>query len=398
MSLVPRPSAERLRPTILAWYDEHARDLPWRVGPAARAGGLRPDPYRVWLSEIMLQQTTVPHATPYFLAFTRRWPTVRDLAAADEGDVMAAWAGLGYYARARNLIACARHVAQSLSGVFPDTEPGLATLPGVGPYTAAAIAAIAFDRPTNVVDGNVERVMARLFAVETPLPAAKPELKALAEGLVRADRPGDWAQALMDLGAGVCTPTSPDCPRCPASGDCLGEATGAPARFPLRSAKPDRPHRHGVAYVLTRGREVALVRRPAKGLLGGMLALPTSDWRDAAWREDEALAAAPVVADWRAAGEVEHGFTHFTLTLRLFRAEGDWDEALWRPRSDLESMPSVFLKAARQGLSSPSSAAKRGEVAREARRRGRSAGPIVHGGGPRPLHHASHGPPPPRCG
>jgi A/G-specific adenine glycosylase len=275
---------------------------------------------------------------------------VRGLAAADEGEVMAAWAGLGYYARARNLIACARHVARELGGVFPDTEVGLRALPGVGPYTAAAIAAIAFDAPANVVDGNIERVVSRLFAVETPLPAAKLELRALAQDLVADHRPGDWAQALMDIGAMICTPTSPDCPRCPASGLCRAEAAGNPARYPLKSAKPERPHRHGAAYVLTKGDLVALVRRPAKGLLGGMLALPTSDWRDDPWSETEALTAAPIPATWRPAGEVDHGFTHFTLTLTLFRAEGEWSEGLWKPRSELESMPSVFLKAARAAL------------------------------------------------
>ncbi len=269
----------RLRERVLAWYDAHARDLPWRVRPADRAAGRRPDPYRVWLSEIMLQQTTVPHATPYFLAFTARWPTVAALAAAPEADVMAAWAGLGYYARARNLIACARRVAGELGSVFPDTEAGLAVLPGVGPYTAAAIAAIAFDAPANVVDGNVERVVARLFAVEAPLPAAKPALRSLAASLVTDERPGDWAQALMDLGAMVCTPASPICAICPAAEDCRARAGGAPQTYPRRTAKSERPKRHGAAYLLTRGDRVALVRRPARGLLGGMLALPTSDWR-----------------------------------------------------------------------------------------------------------------------
>ncbi|MDB5417702.1 MAG: mutY, partial [Phenylobacterium sp.] len=191
-------TAEPLRTALLAWYDANARDLPWRARPG---GGAHADPYRVWLSEVMLQQTTVPHATPYFLKFLRLWPTVADLAAAQDGEVMAAWAGLGYYARARNLLACARAVAHDHGGVFPDTEEALRALPGLGPYTAAAVAAIAFDRPANVVDGNVERVLARLFAVEDPLPAAKPELKRLAAGLVRDQRPGDWAQALMDLGA-----------------------------------------------------------------------------------------------------------------------------------------------------------------------------------------------------
>ena len=342
---------EALRAALLSWYDGHARDLPWRTGPAQGRDGLRSDPYRVWLSEVMLQQTTVPHATPYFLKFTARWPTVSDLAAAPDDEVMAAWAGLGYYARARNLLACARAVARDHGGVFPDTEAALRALPGLGPYTAAAVAAIAFDEATNVVDGNVERVMARLFAVETPLPAAKPELKSLAAALVRDERPGDWAQALMDLGATVCRPKSPLCDRCPLTAACAGLATGAPETYPRKTAKATRPHRHGVAYILTRGEEVALVRRPPKGLLGGMLALPTSDWREALWSDAEALAAAPAAADWRGAGEVDHVFTHFSLTLRLLRAEGDADDVIWTPRRDLDALPSVFLKAARAGLS-----------------------------------------------
>jgi A/G-specific adenine glycosylase len=293
----------------------------------------------------------VPHATPYFLKFTARWPTVGDLAGEADGEVMAAWAGLGYYARARNLLACARAVAERHGGVFPDTEEGLRTLPGLGPYTAAAVAAIAFDRPANVVDGNVERVMARLFAVEAPLPDAKPALKALAADLVRDDRPGDWAQALMDLGAVVCRPKQPLCGRCPVAEHCAAFAQGDPETYPRRTPKAERPHRYGVAYVLTRGPEVALVRRPPRGLLGGMLALPTSDWRADRWSEAEALAAAPADAAWRGVGEVEHGFTHFTLTLQLMRAEGDADGGLiWSPRRDLDALPSVFLKAARAGL------------------------------------------------
>ena len=341
---------ERLRRRLLSWYDANARDLPWRVGPADHAQGVRADPYRVWLSEVMLQQTTVPHATPYFLKFVARWPTVQALAAEDDGEVMAAWAGLGYYARARNLLACARAVAGEHGGVFPDTEAELRTLPGFGPYTAAAVAAIAFDRPANVVDGNVERVMARLYAVETPLPAAKPELKALAQGLVGEDRPGDWAQALMDLGATICRPKAPHCERCPIADDCAAYAAGAPESFPRKSAKAERPRRHGVAYVLTRGETVALVRRPPKGLLGGMLGLPTSEWRAAPFGDAEALAAAPANADWRAVGEVEHVFTHFSLTLRIYRAEGQAPDMVWTPRSGLEALPSVFLKAARAGL------------------------------------------------
>jgi A/G-specific adenine glycosylase len=337
MSSVP-PDVLNLRRALLDWYDAHARSLPWRAGPGA---GARTDPYRVWLSEVMLQQTTVPHATPYFEAFTQRWPTVRDLAAAEDGDVMAAWAGLGYYARARNLLACARAVADQHGSVFPDTEAGLLALPGVGTYTAAAVASIAFDRAANVVDGNVERVMARLFAVETALPVAKPELKRLAGSLVTDDRPGDWAQALMDLGATVCRPGRPLCERCPLTGFCAGFRSGTPERYPLKTRKAERPRRQGVAWVLldAQGR-VALVRRPEKGLLGGMLGLPTS-----AWAVEAGEAESPVAADWREAGAVEHVFTHFALTLTVRTATGEGDFA-WTPLDEAaKALPSVFRKA-----------------------------------------------------
>jgi A/G-specific adenine glycosylase len=358
-----KPSAiADLRARLLAWYDAEARDLPWRVGPAAGAVGVRADPYRVWLSEVMLQQTTVPHATPYFLTFTRVWPSVVELAAAADEAVMAAWAGLGYYARARNLLACARAVAEHHGGVFPNTEEGLRALPGLGPYTAAAVAAIAFDQPTNVVDGNVERVMSRLFAVEAPLPDSKPQLKQLAGTLVAKERPGDWAQALMDLGARICRPRAPLCDRCPLAGRCLARAGGTPGLYPFKRAKPQRPHRYGVVYLATRAGAVARVRRPETGLLGGMAALPTSDWLDRPLTAAEIRAAAPAQADWRPIGEVNHVFTHFALTLSVLRAEvgADLDGVSWTPADEAgEGLPSVFLKALRAGLGRRVSAALR---------------------------------------
>jgi A/G-specific adenine glycosylase len=327
-----------LRRALLDWYDAKARTLPWRRPPGSKTTA---DPYRVWLSEVMLQQTTVPHATPYFERFTARWPTVSDLAAAEDGDLMAAWAGLGYYARARNLLACARAVAKDHGGTFPDTEAGLLALPGVGAYTAAAVAAIAFDRPANVVDGNVERVVARLFAVETPLPAARPELKRLAGTLVADDRPGDWAQALMDLGSTICRPKSPLCLMCPVSGFCTARATGEPERYPLKVRKAARPHRQGIAWVLRDGHgHIALVRRPDKGLLGGMLGLPTGDWSEGPPDQTP-----PVVANWIDAGAVEHVFTHFSLTLWVRVAEGAGDY-IWTPEEQARAaLPTVFEKA-----------------------------------------------------
>ena len=339
------PDVAPIRSRLLAWYDAHARALAWRAPPGA-AG--RTEPYRVWLSEVMLQQTTTVHATPYFLSFTARWPTVSDLAAAEDAEVMAAWAGLGYYARARNLLACARAVARDHGGVFPQTEAQLLALPGVGAYTAAAVAAIAFDQSANVVDGNVERVMARLFAVETPLPAARPELRRLAARFVSDHRPGDWAQALMDLGATVCRPRSPLCGQCPISGDCAGLAAGAPERFPVRAKKAEKPRRHGVAYVILDdlGR-VALERRPDKGLLGGMLGLPTSDWSTVAEARTP-----PFPGDWRDAGAVEHVFTHFALTLhvRVARTADTGAYAWTDPGPARAALPTVFAKALDRGL------------------------------------------------
>jgi A/G-specific adenine glycosylase len=281
--------------------------------------GELPDPYRVWLSEIMLQQTTVATVGPYFDRFVARWPDIRALAAASLDEVLHQWQGLGYYARARNLHACAGVVAARYGGVFPRELAALRALPGIGDYTAAAIAAIAFDQPYAAVDGNVERVMARVFAERAPLPAAKPRLRALAGSLVPPQRAGDFAQAMMDLGATLCTPRRPRCVLCPWRPDCAGAAAGIAEELPAAAAKPERPQRYGVAFWLSRpdGR-VLLQRRPEQGLLGGMVELPSTSWRDAPWAEAEAVTAAPATAAWNALpGTVRHGFTHFRLELAL---------------------------------------------------------------------------------
>lgn len=323
---------------MLKWYDRAGRDLPWRL----RVG--RPDPYRVWLSEIMLQQTTVTAVGPYFTRFLERWPTVGALAAAPRDELLAAWAGLGYYSRARNLHAAAQRMAAE--GV-PETEAGWRALPGVGPYTAAAIAAIAFGEAANVVDGNVERVMARLHAVETPLPEARPALRELAAALVTGDRPGDWAQALMDLGATVCTPRSPNCDACPWRSACRALASGAPETYPRRAPKAERPRRYGAAFRIARDGQFWLVRRPDKGLLGGMAALPTTEWRAQKWTRAEALQHAPVAGPWKKTGAIEHVFTHFALTLDVYSADtAPPNEGWW---GDASALPTVFKKAALAG-------------------------------------------------
>ena len=306
---------QRVAERLLPWYDRHARSLPWRVPPGVAQ---KADPYRIWLSEVMLQQTTVAAVKGYYDTFTTRWPDVQALAAADDDAVMAAWAGLGYYARARNLLKCAREVAAR--GGFPQTRDGLQALPGIGPYTAAAIAAIAFDHPETVVDGNVERVMARLFAVQTPLPAAKPELVALATALTPAWRPGDHAQAVMDLGATICTPRNPACGICPLIEACAARAMGIAADLPRKAPKAAKPVRCGIVYVAQR-RDGALLleRRPAKGLLGGMLGWPGGEWAPA---PEPTPAAPPVQADWLDLGaEARHTFTHFHLRLRVMVAQ-----------------------------------------------------------------------------
>ncbi|WP_172676986.1 A/G-specific adenine glycosylase [Aestuariivita boseongensis] len=326
----------------------HARVMPWRVPPDARKEGVRPDPYAVWMSEIMLQQTTVAAVKDYFERFTRRWPTVQDLAAAEDAAVMGEWAGLGYYARARNLLKCARAVVADHGGVFPDTYDGLLSLPGVGPYTAAAVSAIAFDRAETVLDGNVERVMARMYDIHDPLPGSKPKLKTRAEALTPEKRPGDYAQAVMDLGATICTPRGPACGICPWRGPCAARVAGTAPDLPKKTPKKAKPTRYGIVYLGQREDGAWLVEtRPEKGLLGGMMGWPGSDWTDTA--PDPA---SPCPADWQDLGaEVRHTFTHFHLILRVMTAHlpGDTvpergfflDKHAFRP-SDL---PTVMRKA-----------------------------------------------------
>ncbi len=349
---IPTPKSADL----LAWYDRHRRVMPWRA-----AKGKTTPPYAVWLSEIMLQQTTVTAVKPYFETFLARWPTVEALSAAPVSDVMAAWAGLGYYARARNLIKCAEAVT-ALGGRFPATEAELLELPGIGPYTAAAIAAIAFDQPATVVDGNVERVMARLFAVTDSLPGSKAQLKELAAGLTPSKRAGDYAQGVMDLGATVCTPKSPKCMLCPWAASCQGRIAGIAETLPRKAPKAESPQRYGVAFWMERkDGGVYLQRRPAKGLLGGMMEVPSTPWRGKSWRLRDAIAEAPVHAEWREMdGAVQHVFTHFRLELTVLRAKLTaaqakslhGEDAAWVALERLGSagLPSVMAKVARHAL------------------------------------------------
>ena len=325
---------------LLSWYDRHARKLPWRAPPGSGA----PEPYAVWLSEIMLQQTMVAAVKPYFAAFLCAWPTVEALAAAEESDVLTAWAGLGYYARARNLIACARTVARDHGGCFPDSEAGLIALPGIGRYTAAAIAAIAFGRRAVVVDANVERVTARLFALDEPLPAGKAKLHALADSITPAERAGDFAQGMMDLGATICTARAPACAICPLADSCAGRRSGAPEIYPLKVARKARPQRRGTAFWIERDGHVLLQRRPPKGMLGGMRALPSGPWTSA----DPGLDEAPIAAEWRPLGRVAHVFTHFALELTVVSAESGEGEGEWWPidRIGEAGLPTLFAKAA----------------------------------------------------
>lgn len=353
MQLPLRPAGPDTVAALLDWYDAERRDLPWRA-----AQGKRANPYRVWIAEIMLQQTTVKTVIPYYESFLKRWPKIEALAASNLDDVLAAWAGLGYYSRARNLHKCAQIVASDFAGVFPNDEQTLRELPGIGPYTAAAIAAIAFQKPTTPVDGNIERVVSRLFALQIPLPAAKPELQHLASTLTPQDRPGDFAQAMMDLGAGVCTPKRPSCLVCPLHADCHGYASGIADQLPLRQRKPERPTRRGIAFVALReDGHVLLRRRPDAGLLGGMLEVPSTDWGPEMPEDNRALRMAPVKGQWwPVPGVVQHTFTHFKLEITVYRTLvrpdvtmtlwADAPRCKWIERSKLQSqaLPSVMKK------------------------------------------------------
>jgi A/G-specific adenine glycosylase len=363
-SELDQPPASGRPALLLEWYDRHRRKLPWR--PPA---GERADPYRVWLSEIMLQQTGVKTVGPYFEKFLARWPDIAALGRASLDDVLRMWAGLGYYSRARNLHACAVKVARDYDGVFPDSEEGLRVLPGIGPYTAAAISAIAFGRRTMPVDGNIERVVSRLFAVETPLPQAKPLIQQLATTLLGASRAGDEksragdsAQALMDLGSSICTPKRPACALCPLNDGCAARRRGDPEIFPRKLAKKTGALRRGAAFVVTRGEELLVRTRPEKGLLGGMTEVPGSDWLA---RQDDktALKQAPAlkgVRHWhRKAGIVTHVFTHFQLELVVYTASvaarTRAPQAMrWVPIATLadEALPNVMRKVVAHGLGS----------------------------------------------
>ena len=351
--MAPHPIApEELNALLLDWYDRHRRRLPWRAPPGARA-----EPYHVWLSEIMLQQTTVATVGPYFRRFIDLWPTVRDLAAADLDAVLHAWQGLGYYARARNLHKCAQAVTERHGGVFPDTEEALLDLPGIGAYTAAAIAAIAFDRPATPADGNFERVFARLHAVETPLPQAKPALRALAAALTPAHRPGDHAQAVMDLGATICTPRSPKCMACPWHEPCAARNLGIAGELPRKTPKKQKPTRRGIAFwAVTQDGSVLLRRRAESGLLGGMMEVPSSDWIEASIPLADAAADSPVKGAWRMLpGLVRHTFTHFHLELTMAAASVAAQPVaggVWVPLDRLgeHALPTVMKKVVTHAL------------------------------------------------
>jgi A/G-specific adenine glycosylase len=343
---------DALRLSLLTWYDANARDLPWRTSPSQRAGGVLPEPYRVWLSEIMLQQTTITTVRPYFERFLVAFPTIEALANAPLDAVLSLWAGLGYYARGRNLHACA--IAIVKAGGFARTPVGLAEFPGIGPYTSAAIASIAFDYPSVPVDGNVERVLSRLLRITDPLPASKPVFRAAARQFENTHRPGDFAQALMDLGSTVCTPRSPKCGQCPWSAACQSFGHDDIEAFPAKTPKKQKPIRFGVAFVHMNDAGILVARRPQTGLLGGMLEVPGTHWRDEIWTPDSSILAAPLPRqNWHSAGTVRHIFTHFDLRLDVYVAHAaGLDNSQRIALTDLEkvALPSVMMKVIVSGV------------------------------------------------
>ena len=339
----------KMRQRLLNWYDQEGRELPWRVRPQARAAGQIADPYAVWLSEIMLQQTTVPHAAPYWQKFLEAFPDVTDLANAERDTVLAMWAGLGYYARARNLHKCAKMISEEFGGEFPNSEAELLKLPGIGPYTAATIAAICFDEATNIVDGNVQRVVSRIFKIEDPLPKGQKTYRDHAATLASPQRAGDYGQALMDLGATICIPRSPKCAVCPWQPHCAAFKDGQQAKYPKKTKKAKLPLRRGAVFVLFSGGQVLLERRPDKGLLGGMMGFPGTPWGA---RPAAPLGAAPMKRNWeKCEGEVRHIFTHFDLRLDVYTAQiketsKETIDGEWAKLAEIKSyaLPSVMTK------------------------------------------------------
>jgi A/G-specific adenine glycosylase len=351
---------QRFRQDLLVWYDASGRKLPWRIRPEDRQAGIVADPYKVWLSEIMCQQTTVVSAAPYWHKFLQKWPSVGDLAKAPRDEVLTAWAGLGYYARARNLHKCANTIVDEFGSSFPTSEAELLKLPGIGPYTAAAIACICFDEASTVVDGNVERVISRVYQIDDPLPKSRKYLRECAEELSDNKRPGDYAQAIMDLGSNVCKPRNPKCGECPWSFGCLAYLSGAAAAYPKKLAKKPRPTRYGAVFYMEDDGHILIQQRPDKGLLGGMMELPGTEWTPEKPPSDQWLSQAPIARNWQAIDEqVIHVFTHFTLELQVFNSYGPHGtDGVRADLNDLEShaLPSVMMKAIKTANAAYSSA------------------------------------------
>lgn len=350
---MPEFGERKIAESVLNWYDLNHRELPWRISPSDALAGIQPDPYHIWLSEVMLQQTTVQSVTPYFHKFLALWPNVTALAHAPNDDIMAAWAGLGYYSRARNLHKCAKIIASDYGGHFPQTKAALLQLPGIGDYTASAIASIAFGQSETVIDGNIERVTARLGAIDTPLPLGKKEIAALAKHNTPAKRAGDYAQALMDIGSSICTPRNPKCLLCPLSPFCKARDKGIQEALPIKAKKTKKPERIGAAYIIQRPSDGAiwLEKRPDHGLLGGMAQTPTTDW-SSNHDGDASINAAPIQADWQDKGSVSHVFTHFRLTLSVYYCTEDnvQRDGWWSREPSQEALPTLFAKALTRAL------------------------------------------------